>query len=120
MFERKYGGYCFLVVGFLFLLGSIAMIIQPSIIAKIYRIPLLILSLVFMIIGLILLIIRGRPEKEKKVKDKSRQYLQTFPYFCDNCKKFSYTLLERCENCGVKGQIRKANDEDYKKYVKNE
>ncbi|UCC19508.1 MAG: hypothetical protein JSV62_15630 [Promethearchaeota archaeon] len=119
MLEKKYGGHCFFLIGFILLLGSVAMFLQPTSSGKLNSIPLLILSFVLMIIGFILLIIRRRPEKEKKKKDKNRQYLQTFPYFCDNCKKFTHTFLEYCENCGVKGQIRKSTDDDYKKFVKN-
>ncbi|MFW9878025.1 MAG: hypothetical protein ACFFG0_33505 [Candidatus Thorarchaeota archaeon] len=119
MLEKKYGGYCFLLVGFLFLLGSTAMLLQPTPMGGIYSMPLLILSVVLIISGIILLILRRKPEKEKRRKDKSRQYLQTFPYFCENCKKFTHTILEYCEYCGVKGQIRNSNDEDYRKYVKN-
>ena len=118
MMEKKYGGYCSLAVGFLFLLVSIAIFIQPTAFGRSYAIPLLILSFVFIAIGLTFIALERRPQKEKKVKDDSKQYKQTFPYFCDNCKKFSHTLLEYCENCGTMGQIRMAKEEDYIKYFK--
>jgi len=38
-----------------------------------------------------------------------RSYLKTFPFFCDNCKKFTHALIEYCENCGTNVKYLKIN-----------
>jgi hypothetical protein len=54
----------------------------------------------------------------QKAKEKEKSFKLAFPYFCDNCRMFSYTFLEICENCGAKNTTRKATKGDYEVYLK--
>ncbi len=73
-------------------------------------------SIVFLSIGVLELVLESRRAKVRSVWAKVYEYLETFPYFCENCKKFTYMLREYCENCGNKDSLRKATKEDYLKY----
>ena len=53
-----------------------------------------------------------------KKKMNKKDFTDAYPYYCDNCKMFSYSFLEYCENCGAKNTTRKAIKGDYKKYLK--
>ena len=53
-----------------------------------------------------------------KNKEKKKKFTEAFPYYCNNCKMFSYTFLEYCELCGAKNTTRKAIKGDYKTYLK--
>jgi hypothetical protein len=47
-----------------------------------------------------------------------KEFLKAQPFFCDECKTFTDSLLEYCENCGTKNSLRKATKDDFKFYTK--
>ncbi|MFW9999117.1 MAG: hypothetical protein ACFE88_03285 [Candidatus Hermodarchaeota archaeon] len=53
-----------------------------------------------------------------KKKITKRMFSKAFPFFCDNCKMFSYNFLENCEHCGAKNTTRKVLKKDYKAFLK--
>jgi rRNA maturation protein Nop10 len=44
-------------------------------------------------------------------------FRRTFPFVCDECGEFTYTILEHCQKCGLQ-TVRKATSADYKNYAK--
>ena len=47
-----------------------------------------------------------------------KEFLKAQPFFFDECKTFTDSLIEYCENCGTKDSSRKATKNDFKFYVK--
>ncbi len=119
--QKGYAGICFLIVGFVCVYFTIAYLSIPAT-SPWQRLGYVWLfgSIVFLSIGVLELVLESRRAKVRSVLEnkeaKVYEYLETFPYFCGNCKKFTYMLREYCENCGSKDSLRKATKEDYFKY----
>jgi len=116
--QKGYAGYCFLIVGFVCVYFTIAMFSTPAIMAQRLGYASLIGSIVYLSIGVLELVLVQRRAKVRSVRAKGYEYLEAFPYFCENCKKFIYMLREYCENCGSKDSLRKATIEDFERHIK--
>lgn len=59
---------------------------------------------------------REKISVDRTSEERRKLYMKTYPYFCENCKKFN-TIRDYCENCGSKDSIRYASKVDYKNYL---
>ena len=120
MREKGYAGYCFLIVGFIYIYFTIGTFGTPAVLAQELGKAFLFISIIFLSIGVLELVLVRRRAKVRSVQAKGYEYLEAFPYFCENCKRFTFRILEYCEECGIKGCVRGASYGDYEKYVRKD
>lgn len=53
------------------------------------------------------------PKDRRLIEERRKTHLETFPYICDNCKKFTHAEYKYCQYCGVQGKIRVSKNSDY-------